>query len=53
MRRPRKPSRGSHFSDAWSNSNAETEEVLIARARALHPEQSFPPGYASLFRQTG
>jgi hypothetical protein len=28
----------------------ESEQVLIERARRLHPEQQFPPEFPSLFR---
>lgn len=31
----------------------ETEEALVARARALHPDKDFPPGYPSRFRMSG
>lgn len=31
--------------------NIETEEVLIARARALHPETNFPDNFESRFRK--
>jgi ferredoxin len=31
--------------------NVETEEVLLARARALHPQKDFGPDFPSLFRK--
>ncbi len=31
----------------------ETEDVLMARARQLHPDQTFPDAFPSRFRQTG
>jgi ferredoxin len=33
--------------------NPETEAVLLARAQALHPDETFPPDFPSRFRKAG